>query len=146
MWQGQIFMGLMGLCGGAVVATALAAFIIELGIIPRYAGITHTAKHILLYEDCLMLGAVVGNLVSVYGFSIPLGRLGLGIVGIGFGMLLDYCPWRSSECFCSYGKAHWIKKRNRACDSGYCHWKNPWMSFAVFLPGIKIRKCLILIP
>lgn len=47
MWQGQIFMGLMGLCGGAVVATALAAFIIELGIIPRYAGITHTARHIL---------------------------------------------------------------------------------------------------
>ena len=30
MWQGQIFVGMVGLCGGAVVATALAAFIIEL--------------------------------------------------------------------------------------------------------------------
>lgn len=88
MWQGQIFAGMVGLCGGAVVATALAAFIIELGIIPRYAGITHTAKHILLYEDCLMLGAVVGNLVSIYRIAIPFGRLGLGIVGLGFGMFL----------------------------------------------------------
>ena len=88
MWQGQIFVGMVGLCGGAVVATALAAFIIELGIIPRYAGITHTAKHILLYEDCLMLGAVIGNLVSIYKILMPLGRIGLGIVGLGFGMFL----------------------------------------------------------
>lgn len=88
MWQGLIFVGMVGLCGGAVVATALAAFIIELGIIPRYAGITHTAKHILLYEDCLMLGAVIGNLVSIYKISMPLGRIGLGIVGLGFGMFL----------------------------------------------------------
>lgn len=88
MWQGQLFVGMVGFCGGAVVSTALAAFIIELGIIPRYAGITHTAKHILLYEDCLMLGAVIGNLVSIYKISMPLGRLGLGIVGLGFGMFL----------------------------------------------------------
>lgn len=88
MWQGQIFVGMVGLFGGAVVATALAAFIIELGIIPRYAGITHTAKHILLYEDCLMLGAVIGNLMSIYKISLPLGRIGLGMVGLGFGMFL----------------------------------------------------------
>lgn len=88
MWQGQILAGMVGLFGGAVVATALASFIIELGIIPRYAGITHTAKHILLYEDCLMLGAVIGNLVSIYKISMPLGRIGLGIVGLGFGMFL----------------------------------------------------------
>ena len=55
MWQGEILAGIAGLCGGAVVAVALAAFIIELGIIPRFAGITHTANHIFLYENCLML-------------------------------------------------------------------------------------------
>lgn len=65
MWQGQVITGITGLCGGAVAATALAAFVIGLGIIPRYAGVTHTANHILLYEDCLMLGAVAGNLVSI---------------------------------------------------------------------------------
>ena len=34
MWQGQVITGITGLCGGAVVATALAAFVIGLGIIP----------------------------------------------------------------------------------------------------------------
>lgn len=88
MWQGQVITGIVGLCGGAVVATALAAFVIGLGIIPRYAGITRTADHILLYEDCLILGAVTGSLVSVYQIAIPFGRIGLGIAGICFGIFL----------------------------------------------------------
>lgn len=88
MMAGELLAGLAGLCGGAIVATALAAFIIELGIIPRYAGITHSANHILLYEGCLMLGSFVGNLVYLYDISVPLGRLGLGVTGIFFGMFL----------------------------------------------------------
>ena len=74
-WQQFLLTSATGFCGGAVVATALAAFIISLGIIPRYAGITHTANHILLYEDFLMLGSILGNLVFVYKFSLPLGQI-----------------------------------------------------------------------
>lgn len=88
MWQGQVLTALTGLCGGAVVATALAAFIIGLGIIPRYAGITHTANHLLLYENCLVLGSVAGNLVSLYNFAIPLGKVGVGAAGLFFGIFL----------------------------------------------------------
>ena len=87
-WQQFLLTSATGFCGGAVVATALAAFIISLGIIPRYAGITHTAKHILLYEDFLMLGSILGNLVFVYKFSLPLGQIGEGIIGLFFGMFL----------------------------------------------------------
>lgn len=68
---GMILTGIAGLCGGAVVAAALSAFIIGLGIIPRYAGITHTGRHILLYEDFLILGCITGNLISVYRLQIP---------------------------------------------------------------------------
>ena len=64
MWPGEAVAAAAAFCGGAVVATALAAFIIELGIIPRFAGITHTANHILLYETCLMLGSFLGNLAG----------------------------------------------------------------------------------
>ena len=39
MWQGEILAGIAGLCGGAVVAVALAAFIIELGIIHALQGL-----------------------------------------------------------------------------------------------------------
>lgn len=88
MWQGQLLAGITGLAGGAIVATALAAFIISLGIIPRYAGITHTAHHIVLYENCLILGSFLGNLVSIYKFDIPAGRIGAGITGLFFGIFL----------------------------------------------------------
>lgn len=53
----ELLTGIVGLCGGMVVATALAAFIIGLGMIPRYAGVTHTGNHLLFYENSLMLGS-----------------------------------------------------------------------------------------
>lgn len=88
MWQGQFLTAVTGLSGGAIVATALAAFIISLGIIPRYAGITHTAHHIILYENCLMLGSILGNIVSVYKISVPVGQIGVGLTGLFFGIFL----------------------------------------------------------
>ena len=54
MWQ-QIFLGLLGLCSGTIIASGVAGLLIGLSIIPRYAGITHTADHILLYEDMCFL-------------------------------------------------------------------------------------------
>ena len=84
MSLGLIITGITGLCGGAVVAAALSAFIIGLGIIPRYAGITH----ILLYEDFLVLGCILGNLVSVYSLKVPVGSLGTGFTGLFFGIFL----------------------------------------------------------
>lgn len=88
MSLGLIVTGIMGICGGAVVAAALSAFIIGLGIIPRYAGITHTARHILLYEDFLVLGCIAGNLLSVYDLTVYVGDLGAGFTGLFFGIFL----------------------------------------------------------
>ena len=87
MWT-QLAMGFVGLCGGTIVATALAAFVIGLGIIPRYAGITHTGNHLLLYESSLVAGTIFGNLVQLYHIRIPLGMPGLVLVGLGFGIFL----------------------------------------------------------
>lgn len=88
MGAGEALAAFAAFSGGAVVATALAAFIIELGILPRFAGVTRTASHIHLYETCLMLGSFLGNLVSLYGFSLPLGRIFLGIMALCFGIFL----------------------------------------------------------
>lgn len=87
MWS-QILVGIIGLCGGFIVASGLAALIIGLGIIPRYAGITHTADRILLYEDCTMLGTFFGNLFLLYRWQVSFGIIGLAIVGIFFGLFL----------------------------------------------------------
>lgn len=71
------FVGAVGLFGGIVIASGLIALLIGLNIIPRYAGITHTAHHMLLYENCAMAGAVVGNLFTLYRWEFPFGSVGL---------------------------------------------------------------------
>ena len=84
----ELLAGIVGLCGGMVVATALAAFIIGLGMIPRYAGVTHTGNHLLFYENSLMLGSFLGNLFLLYRIHINLGIWCVALVGIGFGIFL----------------------------------------------------------
>lgn len=47
MWQ-QIFLGFAGICSGVIIAGGAVGLMIGLSILPRYAGITHTADSILL--------------------------------------------------------------------------------------------------
>ena len=54
----EIFLGMLGLCMGTTIASGVVAFIISLGIVPRFAGITGSAAQVRLYEECSMLGAV----------------------------------------------------------------------------------------
>ena len=81
-------LGFLGICFGSVVASGVVAFIISLGIVPRYAGITRTAKYVRIYEDCSMLGAFVGNILFLYSGSLPLGNIGLAVYGIFSGIFL----------------------------------------------------------
>ena len=62
----QIFLGFLGLCSGVIIAGGLTGLLIGLSIVPRYAGITHTAGHIMLYEDITVLGTVFGNLFYLF--------------------------------------------------------------------------------
>lgn len=88
MWVSQLILGLIGLCGGLAVAAGTITLIIELGIIPRFAGITHTADKILLYEDMTLLGAVFGNTFFLYQYSLPFGNILLPILGLFSGIYL----------------------------------------------------------
>lgn len=87
MWQ-QILMGLLGLTAGFVIASGTVAFIITIGIVPRYAGITKTASQIRWYEDCCILGAVLGNLVYLWQGRLPVGTVGLVLYGLFSGIYL----------------------------------------------------------
>ncbi|MGN1141122.1 MAG: stage V sporulation protein AB [Oliverpabstia sp.] len=84
----QLWLGFLGICFGIIVASGAAAFIISLGIVPRYAGITRTAQNVRLYEDCSMLGAFLGNVLFLYSGRLPLGNAGLAIYGIFAGVFL----------------------------------------------------------
>ena len=84
----QVILGILGISSGIVVAGSAAAFIISLGIVPRYAGITRTAHRIRLYEDVAMLGAVAGNLCYLYHGRLPFGSPGLAVWGLFSGIFL----------------------------------------------------------
>lgn len=62
----QILLGILGLSSGIIIAGGLFALIVELGVIADFADRTHTAKKILLYEDCAAVGGIAGNLLSVF--------------------------------------------------------------------------------
>ena len=86
MWIKQILLGVLGLSSGFAVAGGMFAFLIALGVVSRFAGKTHTAKYILYYEDAAAIGGILGNLVSVYGFSVPGGMVGVVSFGLFSGI------------------------------------------------------------
>ena len=88
MWMKQIFMAAAGFSCGLAVAGGLFALIIALGLVAEFADQTHTAKHILLYEDAVAAGGILGNLMSVYRFIVPAGSVGVGIFGLCSGVFV----------------------------------------------------------
>ncbi|MDD7220364.1 MAG: stage V sporulation protein AB [Clostridia bacterium] len=84
----QIFLGFIGLCSGVIIAGGITGLLIGLSIVPRYAGITHTADHILLYEDITLLGTVLGNLFYLFEWKLPLGTPFLILYGLFSGIFL----------------------------------------------------------
>lgn len=84
----QIFLAFIGLCAGAIIAGGFVGLLIGLSIVPRYAGITHTSDHILLYEDVSLLGTVLGNLFFLFRISLPLGKPFLLLYGLFSGIFL----------------------------------------------------------
>lgn len=87
MWL-QALLAVIGLSGGFIVAGGVIALMVGLGIITRYAGITHTAKHVKIYETAILFGGIFGDLMSVYQIEIPFGAPGLAVMGIFFGIFV----------------------------------------------------------
>lgn len=83
-----LFLGFVGLCSGVIIAGGLAGLMIGLSIVPRYAGITHTAKYILLYEDATLLGTISGIICFLFHLQLPLGFFLLTLFGLFSGIFL----------------------------------------------------------
>lgn len=65
-WLEKIFLGVVGLAGGFGVSGGVFTTLIAVGLIPRFAGKTHTAKHIFLYEEMVVCGTLFGGIISVF--------------------------------------------------------------------------------
>lgn len=70
MWAAQAVLAILGLSAGMGAAAGLFSFIIGLGVVSDFADRTHTGQHVLLYETCIALGGMAGNIFWVYRIEL----------------------------------------------------------------------------
>ena len=88
MWGKQIILAIIGLSAGGLVAGGLFGFIVSLGVVSDFADRTHTGHKILLYENAVMLGGALGNVIYIYQIVVHGGVALLGIFGLFAGIFV----------------------------------------------------------
>ncbi len=88
MWVRQVILGIIGLSAGMIVSGGLFAFIVSLGVVSDFADRTHTGDKILLYEDAVALGGIVGNILFLYEIPIATSSILVGLVGLFAGVFV----------------------------------------------------------
>lgn len=77
MFIKHIFMALLGASFGFIVSGGVFTVLISVGLIPRFAGKMHIAKHIFLLEEMVVLGTLAGDFLSVFSDYGKLGEWAL---------------------------------------------------------------------
>ena len=57
-----------------------------MGVIPRLLARTNTAKYTALFENGIVVGGILGNLYSLFGFPLPVTIAGIAIIGMFWGI------------------------------------------------------------
>ena len=57
---------LTGASFGALSSAGVFTVLIAVGLIPRFAGKTHTSRYVFLYEEMVVLGTISGCFLSVF--------------------------------------------------------------------------------
>lgn len=81
-----IILILIGLAGGLSIAGGTFAFIVMIGVLPRLAGKTHTAWASWQYENMVIAGGLIGNILYLFPMHVPVGYVGLGLFGVFTGI------------------------------------------------------------
>ena len=76
-----LFRLILGFSSGLIIAVSFLAFLSMIGIIPRIAAVTKTMNCARKYEDAIVLGAVLGNLLYLYEIHLPLWWIGILLYG-----------------------------------------------------------------
>lgn len=66
MWIRYFLMVFMGLSFGALAAAGVFTVLTAVGLVPRFAGKTHTNRHVILYENMIIAGTITGSFFSIY--------------------------------------------------------------------------------
>lgn len=80
-----VLLGIFGICFGLLTAAGIFTVLSAVGLIPRFAGKTHSAKEIWLYEDMVIGGSIVGGIYYVLADIMDARRLFVEVL---------HCPLR----------------------------------------------------
>lgn len=82
---GKIFLAIISISAGFFAAGGVFTILITVGLVPRFAGKTHTGKKVMLYENFVVAGTVIGCILSVFERQCQFGSylLEKGIVSEG---------------------------------------------------------------
>lgn len=101
-----LFLGITGLSFGLLAAAGVFTVLVAVGLVPRFAGKTHTANKVFLYEEMVVAGTIVGCVLSIFNrysqFAaywqerlpgaeaalLAVGNVGLAIFGLFCGMFV----------------------------------------------------------
>ena len=72
MFIRELFLAVIGLASGGIVAAGVFAFLAIIGVFPRLIGKTRTWDHIFLYETVIIIGGAFGNIMDIYEFPMPI--------------------------------------------------------------------------
>lgn len=90
MWICSVFLGFYGICAGSFIAASFLAFLSMVGIVPRLATTTKSAKYAMTYETCISIGGIFGSVVYIFNISLPFGVIFLIVYGL-FGGIFVGC-------------------------------------------------------
>lgn len=65
VWRAFLLI-VLGAGYGLLAAAGVFTVFVAVGLVPRFAGKTHTANKILLYEEMVVFGTLAGGFVSVF--------------------------------------------------------------------------------
>jgi len=61
-----IILMIMGGGFGLLTAAGVFTVLVAVGLVPRFAGKTHTASKVFLYEEMVVAGTIVGGAISIF--------------------------------------------------------------------------------
>lgn len=85
MWINYAFLMVTGLSAGLLISCGVFTVLFVIGLIPRFAGKTHTGNKIIWYEESVIWGTAVGGIFSLFNRWLNLQRY-LGEIGSLWGL------------------------------------------------------------
>lgn len=61
-----VFLAVFSASYGVISAAGVFTVLIAVGLVPRFAGKTHTAERVIIYEEMMIAGTIAGCIISVF--------------------------------------------------------------------------------